>query len=62
MAAGLRQTYNNEFMIINMGLFTPGSPPPKGTLFLLDQVSQMPPVSCLLSPVYCSARGRCRCC
>jgi hypothetical protein len=31
-------TYNNEFMIVDMKLFTPGSVPPAGTLHVLDQV------------------------
>ena len=31
-------TYNNEFMIVSMHLFTPGQPLVPGTLWLLDQV------------------------
>ncbi len=36
------QTYNNEFMVTNMGLFKPGSPPQPGTVYLLDQVGGYP--------------------
>lgn len=35
---GAYRTYNNQYMIINMGFFSPGKALPPGTLWVIEQI------------------------